>query len=157
MEMRSPIRFFVPGIPRPGGSKKSFHHAKTGKIITMDMGGQKTKDWRSAVASFALEAMVGKKPLEGPLKLRVMLVMPRPKNHYGTGKNAGKLRGGISLWHAIAPDTTKLLRSTEDACKGLLWRDDCQVAEQHAEKIYTLTFLKTEHPGAWIEVTQLES
>jgi hypothetical protein len=48
------IRFFVPGIPAPGGSKKAFHHAKPGKIIVKDAC-KRNKPWRDTVASFALE------------------------------------------------------------------------------------------------------
>lgn len=54
------ISFFVPGIPRPAGSKKSFPHSKTGKIITIDISGKKGQTWRSDIRDVARKAYQGK-------------------------------------------------------------------------------------------------
>jgi Holliday junction resolvase RusA-like endonuclease len=40
------------------------------------------------------------------------------------------------MHHTTKPDTTKLLRATEDALRGIAWADDNQVCEQHAFKLY---------------------
>ena len=39
-------------------------------------------------------------PLEGPVELSVMFHFKRPKNHFGTGKNAAILKKGMSKWHS---------------------------------------------------------
>jgi hypothetical protein len=38
-------------------------------------------------------------PLEGPLEVRLSFYFPRPKNHYGSGKNAHVLKPGMDVWH----------------------------------------------------------
>jgi Holliday junction resolvase RusA-like endonuclease len=76
--------------------------------------------------------------------------MPRIGSHYGSGKNAEKLKPTAPKFHTVKPDATKLLRSTEDALTGILWRDDAQIARQTVEKSYG------ERAGAWITVEQLE-
>lgn len=70
--------------------------------------------------------------LDGPLVLVVQFYVPRPKSHYG----ARGLRPSAPDYPAVRPDVTKLLRAVEDACTGVVWRDDAQVVEQHAGKSY---------------------
>jgi crossover junction endodeoxyribonuclease RusA len=149
------IRFFVPGVPAPGGSKKSFRSASTGKVITME-DCKRTAGWRSNVAGAAAVAMVGRPgPLTGPLRVQFFFSMPRPKSHYGTGKNARTLKATAPIYHTTKPDTTKLIRSTEDACSRIVWSDDAVIAEQSARKVYTNSTLGHSTPGAIILVTEL--
>ena len=150
------ICFFVPGIPAPGGSKKSFRSHSTGKVITME-DCARTAGWRSNVAGAAAVAMVGRKPCEGPLRVRFLFSMPRPKSHWGTGKNKGELKKNAPLFHTVKPDTTKLIRSTEDACSGIAWRDDAIIVEQFARKAYALPLPGKCQPGCLIEIEELEA
>lgn len=138
----SAISFFVPGVPRPGGSKKGFLNKKSGRVMIVDACA-KNKEWRSLVSLFAYQAYTGE-PLEGPLELKVSFTLPRPKHHYNS---KGILKPAAPMYHISAPDTTKLLRSTEDSLKGIIWKDDNQVALQYARKIYG------EKPGAHITVS----
>lgn len=146
---RKTLVFFVDGQPAPGGSKRFVGMSKrTGRAILVDMGGKRNKTWRSAVAEAG--RALGATPLEGPLELTCSFVMPRPKKHFYTDrKRQGQLRADAPHWHTNAPDATKLLRSTEDALKGITWGDDSQVARQHASKVYG------ERPGALIEISIL--
>ena len=73
------ITFFVPGIPAPGGSKRSFRHRHSGKIITRE-DCKRNPGWRSVVAASAMQAYSGP-PLTGPLSLQVSFHMPRPKGN----------------------------------------------------------------------------
>lgn len=146
IDVETGVEFFAPGVPAPGGSKKAFLHKTTGKVIVLD-DARRNKDWRAVVALAAQEAMAGREPFSGPVELRVAFVLPRPKTHFHQGKRrAGHLRDDAPELHTIAPDTTKLLRSTEDALKGITWRDDSQVAMQSAMKVYG------SRPGARIVV-----
>jgi Holliday junction resolvase RusA-like endonuclease len=52
----------------------------------------------------------------------------------------------------VAPDTTKLVRSTEDALKGICWRDDSQVVYQVASKEYAA---RGGIPGADIKIERM--
>ncbi len=128
------VDFFVPGVPAPGGSKKAFHHAKTGKIVVMD-DGKHNRSWKQRVATFA-HANAPITPLFGPLLLDVTFTLPRPRGHYGTGKNRERLKPSAPRHHETRPDTTKLLRSTEDAMKGIIYSDDSQIVIQTAMKVY---------------------
>ncbi len=74
--------------------------------------------------------------ITGPLKLELSFRLPRPKSHYRTGKHSDELRPDSPTFHTSKPDTTKLIRGVEDACTGLIWKDDAQIAIQHAVKVY---------------------
>jgi len=144
------IQFFVPGIPRPGGSKKGFYNPKLGRVMMVKAGGQYEENWRQAVAHAALQAMKDEPPFKGAVRLDATFYMPRPKYHYHTSKkSAGKLRLEYKgpCPHLSAPDRGKLLRSTEDAMKGIVYADDSQVYAGDVEKFYG------ERPGAEIKIT----
>jgi Holliday junction resolvase RusA-like endonuclease len=121
------IRFFVPGIPSPGGSKKAFVVAGKARIVE-DC--KRNADWRATVAMVAGQAFAS--PYIGPVAAEFLFLMPRPKSHYC---KAG-IRRTAPAYPAVKPDTTKLIRSTEDALKGIAWLDDSQVVSQHALKRY---------------------
>jgi Holliday junction resolvase RusA-like endonuclease len=153
------IQFFVSGIPRPGGSKKAFpiHTGKFKlnkkgksveivKVVVSDAGGQKNKDWRSSVIE-ACRSVFTSIPLRVPVKLSVIFYMPYRKGDFRTGKNKNFLKKDAPKIHDKKPDCLKLLRSTEDALTGVLWMDDCQVAQIQAMKIYSL------RPGAFIQIS----
>lgn len=128
------IRFFVPGIPKPGGSKIPGFNKKTGKGFVRPAN-KYTKGWMQTVAYFAFKEYDGEL-LTGPIRLSMTFIMPRPKNHYGTGRNAGVLKSTAPCWHTNQPDRTKLMRSTEDALKGIIWKDDSQVCAGPCMKVY---------------------
>lgn len=135
--MNSSISFTVVGKASPSGSKKAFRHPKTGRIIVMDTA--KGKDqWQAYCRSIAMQAAQkeGWSLETGAVALTIQFVFARPKSHYGTGKNAGKLKPNLPTWHTQKPDRTKLLRCTEDAFTGVLWRDDSQVVLGQVKKIW---------------------
>jgi len=126
------VEFFVPGKPQPGGSKKGFVNPRNGRVVIVE-DAKRNKDWRAVVALAATEAMKGRAPLDGPLRLVVTFHMPRPKGHFG---KAGKLKPSAPTYSTSRPDSTKLLRSTEDAMSGIVWRDDAQIVCQVVRRLY---------------------
>ena len=136
MEMN--ISFFVEGLPRPAGSKRAFAIKKggvfTGRVAVAD-DNPKSKDWKCDVRNQARLAYPGA-PVDGPLKLLLVFTLPRPKNHFRSGKNANALRESAPMFPATRPDTTKLIRAVEDALTGILWKDDAQITAQVALKRY---------------------
>lgn len=145
--MSEKIRIWVPGIPRPGGSKKAFFIKSLGRaVITED--NKRSKDWRNSVAFMAADHI--KTPLSGALEVSFLFVMPRPKGHYGTGRYAGMLKASAPKYPTTKPDITKLIRSTEDAMKGIAWGDDSQVAHQDGYKAYG------DNPGCTITIRMLD-
>lgn len=132
------IQFFVPGIPRPGGSKI---RTKGG----VREAGKHTAAWRETVKVFA-EQEYSEDLLDCPLQLEVLFIMPRPKKHFWSN---GDLKDNAPQYHISTPDITKLLRSTEDALTHSIWRDDSCVAYQTATKVYG------DKPGARITIRKL--
>ncbi len=130
------IAFTIYGRPQQVGSKSPWIPKradgsmvmKNGKpvIATMDSN-KKSKPWMAAVAAAAGEVMDGRDLLTGPVRLSVTFFFSRPKSHYGTGRNAGKLKSSAPEIHAQTPDLAKLIRCLEDGMTGVVWRDDRQV------------------------------
>lgn len=128
------IEFEVLGRPQPAGSKRAFKHPHTGRIIVKD-DAKGSRPWKQQVSGAAAAAYAGEL-LAGPLRLEVTFFLARPKGHYGTGRNIGLVRASAPGYPIVKPDTTKLLRAVEDALTGVLWRDDAQVIDQRAMKLY---------------------
>ena len=152
MAIQACHNFWVPGEPGPGGSK-TFMPARrkddrivvemnttTGKEHVVghyvDAGGSKTKAWRTAVTGHG-RYYAGRAPLlDGPIGWMVVFYQTRPKRHYRTGKFSHLLRDDAPAMPIVNPDLTKLLRSTEDALKGVLWTDDNRIATEYSAKRY---------------------
>ncbi len=139
--------FWVPGIPKPGGSKRVFINRKTGKPIVTDAAGKGNKEWRAQVAFMASKVFLA--PMVGPLEFTIQFSFLRPLGHFGSGKNKGQVKASAPPFPATRPDCTKITRSTEDALTGIAWRDDAQVVRQHISKGYGNT------PGAWISIAEM--
>lgn len=144
------LTFTVHGIPVPQGSKTYLGH---GRMV--ESGGQKLKNWRHDVTRAAEEARDehGGATLTGPLYLEVDFFMPRPRGHYGTGRNAHLVRDGAPEHPAGRPDLDKLIRAVDDALTAAgLWKDDAQVVDISARKSYADDQVG---PGASISVMPL--
>lgn len=126
----SEVSFTVYGVAQPAGSKTSGVRNDGRRFVRDSAKG--SRPWKTQVAQAAGEAMNGDGLLDGPLELSVIFTVPRPKGHYG----ARGLRPSAPAYPAVRPDVTKLLRAVEDACTGVVWRDDAQVVAQHAYKVY---------------------
>jgi Holliday junction resolvase RusA-like endonuclease len=145
------IEFRVLGRSAPGGSKDTgvIYRAgpngtkipvtdATGKIKTFvrDQSGDAGKHWRSAVAQAGNEAMNGRDLLDGACYVEITLIRKRGPGHYGQGRNRGRVLPSAPKYPAVMPDVTKLVRSTEDALTGILWRDDSRNVGMAVEKVY---------------------
>lgn len=143
------LDLFVPGIPAPQGSKNGFAIAKgrgpnrvyTGGVA-MSESSKKVKPWRKLVDAAAREAWDGP-PLDEPLVADYEFVFARLKSfrdHKPTPL------------HTVYPDTSKLVRSTEDALTTAgVWKDDARCVT------FTATKRRAEPgetPGARIRVAR---
>lgn len=129
------LSFIVPGKAEPGGSKRALPiRGKPGARPIVVDANPKVHAWRDRVASYAAKARVGMAVLDGPLRLEVTIRRLRPKGHYG--KKGLNKKGRETPYPTTKPDTTKLLRAIEDALNGIVWRDDAQVVEQVARKVW---------------------
>lgn len=138
------MSFFVPGQPRPQGSKRWLPNG-----AMKEAGEKNLRPWRSAVTYEAQAEMrkVGLSKIEGPVFVIVDFHFSRPKSHFGTGRNAGVLKTAAPFFYRSQPDIDKLERAVLDAMTDAgVWSDDAQVATLHATKVYA------DLPGARIEV-----
>lgn len=112
---------FVPGTPRPQGSKKSFGR---GRMVEVS---EHVGPWRERVALFAHNARVGLAPIDRltPLTLVLAFVTPRPTSTAKTKPTPPAIR---------QPDLDKCIRAIGDALTGVVWVDDAQLTQIHATK-----------------------
>ena len=137
------IEITVLGTPAPQGSKRGFAiKAKgkyTGKVAQVESSA-KVKPWRMAVKYAAMDARAAyhqQVPMTSAVALEVIFRLPRPKGHFGTGRNSGLLKPSAPWYPAGRPDLDKLLRSTFDALgEAGVWGDDAQVVTVAASKDY---------------------
>lgn len=116
------MRFFVPGIPAPQGSKR---HVGRGILIESS---KRLKPWREDVRQGALDA-IEQHDWTPPDAVAVGLTfwMPRPKNHPKTRRTI----------HSSRPDGDKLIRGVLDALTSAgAIRDDSNVVKVSAVKVY---------------------
>lgn len=140
------IEFFVPGQPRPGGSKTT--GARKDGTRFCRPANPRTKPWMEVVSIVARQHYRGA-ALASPLRVTMVFYRIRPKSHYRTGKNRLLLRVDAPAHPATKPDLTKTVRSTEDALEGIIFRNDSQVVEQSNCKKFG------PQAGVLIRITQL--
>lgn len=132
-----PQEFYVRGLPAPQGSKRGFVRGARAVLVESSA---KVRPWREAVvaaAVAALEAGVTSYPRGVPLMVSLRFHVPRPKSHYGTGRNATRLKPTAPAFPTTMPDLDKLVRSTLDALTTAgMYRDDSQVTKAQVAKRY---------------------
>jgi crossover junction endodeoxyribonuclease RusA len=97
------IAFTAFGVPAPQGSTKAFMRpGMRHPVVTADC--SRTKPWRQAIVDASREVMAGCPPFEGPVEVRVVFYLPRPKSAPKRITEPAKL-----------PDLDKLVRALFDA------------------------------------------
>ena len=140
------------GIPAPQGSKKSFGN---GYFVEAS---QRVLPWREAVKEATLRDYSGE-PLKGPVEIEILFLFPRPKKHYGTGRNAEILKKNAPYYvcEKNKGDLEKLERAVYDGLAestgGSAIGDDCLVAKNSNIKRYCYG---GERPGALIKIRSIQ-
>lgn len=137
------ITFSVFGQPATQGSKQAQLIRRKGGEIVLDRNGRpltrvrednpRTAEWRQQVAAAARAAYDGPLLTEA-VSLTCVFVRPRPKSHFGTGRNAAHVKPGSPAHPTTKPDTLKLARAVEDSLTGVVWQDDSQVCRHRLVK-----------------------
>lgn len=150
MAMMDVFSFKACGIPQPAGSKRGFPiRRKNGKIgVSITDANPKSADWKTLVSLAASEQFHGDL-MTGPLHVRLKFCMPRPKGHYGTGKNADRVKDSAPEFPTTKPDVLKLARAVEDALTGIVYGDDAQIVMEDLQKCYDT------NPRVVVSVTRL--
>jgi Holliday junction resolvase RusA-like endonuclease len=124
------MRLFIHGKPI---AKKRPRFARRGKhVVTYN-------DQETAEGLWILEAkkQIAEK-LNGPVVVEVVFSMPRPKSHFGTGRNAGILKPSAPKEHTQKPDIDNLIKFVLDCLNHCgVWHDDNDVVRIVARKLWS--------------------
>ena len=107
------VKFFVPGIPAPKGSFKTFRSKTTGRLVTMN-DNKTTTPWQNDIKLFASQHMTTM--LDEPVEVEATYFFLRPK----------KPKYALP---AKAPDVDKLARNVLDALTGVAFDNDAKVTD----------------------------
>jgi Holliday junction resolvase RusA-like endonuclease len=125
----------IPGDPK--AQKRHRHFSKkfnNGKEFsgTYDPSAKEKKDFLLTILNNKPD-----KPFECPICIKFYFHFPRPKNHYGTGKNSNKLKSNAPSLCAKKPDYDNLLKFVTDALNKIYFKDDAQVCTGSFYKYYS--------------------
>jgi Holliday junction resolvase RusA-like endonuclease len=96
----------------------------------------------------------GHPKLFGPLSVDISAFMRRPKDHYGSGRNAAVVVRSAPTWPTARPDIDNLTKTVLDALNGVAWADDSQIVMVNCMKRY-VNQLGHHEPGWEIVVESL--
>lgn len=142
--MNDEIVFDIPGDPIGKGRARSFVRGivptASGKqrAIIGHYTPEKTRTWEGVARTLAMEAMRGRQPFAGPVRLALHITFAVPDS-WPAWKRAMALNGEIEP--TIKPDKDNIEKAVKDACNAVVWHDDCQVTAGVQLKKYG------EHPG----------
>ena len=124
------MKIIVYGEPGAQGSKKFLGRGKSGKGIMVETS-TKVEPWRQdvkAAAEAVLDSLGRPPPFTGPLAIRMVFSFLRPVS----------VKRHKRPWPSVAPDLSKLCRSTEDALKqaGVIHDDALIVEYTRLAKVY---------------------
>lgn len=141
------VEFIIPGIPVPQGrprAGKVKYGRRKGKTTMYDPA--ESKEYKKYVALIAKQH-APKTLLEGALSVRIKIYREIPKST--TKKDRALIFEGIKR-PVTKPDTDNYVKSVLDACNGIIYQDDSQVADLYASKFYS------DNPRVEIEVREID-
>jgi len=94
----------------------------------------KTKSYETLVKEAATKAMGSSPPLEGPVKLDLIIRLPVPKS-YSKKLSEACLNG--SEWPTKKPDWDNVAKSVADAMNDIVFLDDTQIVIARVVKTYS--------------------
>jgi len=140
-------RFTVLGLPEPGGSKRAlvpldkdknpYRRDNGGIVVSVKDANPRAERWKKHVSKVAREEYGGPR-FDGPVAVRFVFYLPRPKGHYGTGTNSNKLKASAPRFPIGPPDVLKLSRPVEDGLTqaGNVFTDDARIVDEDLKKRY---------------------
>ncbi len=142
------VDFNVRGLPKgqPRPTAFSMKDKKTGKSVARLRTKGTAESWKSDVVAAGTNWRPIN-PLEEAVHVDLIFWMPRPKRLMRQSDPVGAIN------HDCKPDIDNLIKAVLDALTNDgWWRDDCQVSQVTASKMYHAI---TGSPGAQIVVTEV--
>jgi len=121
------VRFTVPGEPTAKGRARSF--VRNGHVAHYTP--EKTARYENLVKLAAQQAMQGRAPVDGPLRLTVHAFFSIPASW-----SAKKRAAAVGKPVIKKPDASNILKAIEDGMNGVVYIDDAQCAILRASKSY---------------------
>jgi Holliday junction resolvase RusA-like endonuclease len=118
------LKLFIKGTPI--AKTRPVFSTKDGKLRTYDKQGTEKTSYKRILKSQYKSAL-----LTYPICLTLLFLMPRPKSHYGTGRNAGILKSSAPAFPITGKDFDNLEKFVCDAMTGIIYEDDKQIGECH--------------------------
>jgi len=118
------IEFRIDLVPRGQGRARATSRGRFASVYKHD-------DDVAAESSFAALASRHRPAelLQGPLRVRILAVLPRPAALCGLSKRTGDpLQDPGRRWHTAKPDSDNCIKLCLDSLKSF-WKDDAQVSE----------------------------
>ncbi len=113
----------VPG--KPVAKKRPRFVKKTGLVFDPNA----TEEGRVMIYLLSFVRINNFEPLTGPLEAGFEFVFTRPKGHYGTGRNSGKLKKSAPKYCMNQMDFDNLEKFICDAMNGIIYQDDRQIVK----------------------------
>lgn len=137
------------GFAVPPSKAKRAVNPKARHMVAMQASNKKLlSPWQARIASFASDYW-DNEPSSCAMRVTIRFMLPRPKSHYGTGRNTGVVKDGSPVYPiGMRDDIDKLARAVLDGLTGVVFIDDSQVTELYCCKVYG-------NPCAVIRVSEL--
>lgn len=127
------ISFTIPGKAVPQLRPRIVRKGKHSGLAEQET----VKNYKSFVRLVAADHIKGINadwPTHSPIKIYLQFLF-QSKRSWSKRKTEMALNG--ELTHTSKPDLDNLIKSITDALTGLVWNDDSQIYELHAEKRYS--------------------
>ena len=121
------VEFVIPGPPVAKGRARSF--VRNGHVAHYTP--EKTARYENLVKLAAQQAMQGRAPADGALRLMVRAFFTIPAS-WSQRKRSAAVGQPVTK----RPDLDNVIKAIKDGCNGVIWADDCQCTELHASKLY---------------------
>ena len=132
------VRLFIPGDPVPKGRPRM---TRMGHAFTP----QRTRTYESKMALFGSREMGGNPPIESPLHVDLLVILPIPAS-WSVKKKSQALE--CKLLPAGRKDLDNFIKCL-DGLNNIVWKDDGQICSLTARKIYG------EIPGIHIVIQEM--
>jgi Holliday junction resolvase RusA-like endonuclease len=140
------MKIIIPGNPVAKMRHRSFVKKKKDGKFFMGAYNPQTDVENKFISFLMTQIPKGHSLILDPIYIQIWYGIARPKSHYGTGRNAGKLKASAPKYPAKKPDIDNFEKFIFDCLSGVIYRDDSQVISCRHDKRYS------ENPRTEIEV-----
>jgi Holliday junction resolvase RusA-like endonuclease len=135
-----PIGFIIPGEPVAYARARPRYKPKPG-AANLYFTPYRQRDFMTRIKAKAVRLMNRRKPYQGPLVLRVLVIFPWSRNRSANDRQIPGM-----FWKSVRPDTDNFCKLVMDACNNVVWFDDRVVVDARVMKIYG------DLPGLYVHV-----